>query len=913
MQKGVKMQDYLYSVIGFIAIAVQMIINYKIMFLPKKNTVRKAGKSYRMLMLSMLAYYITDAMWGVLAGANRISLLFADTTVYYVAMSSIIVCFYMYIVDYLEMKNQIALFFRWFGRGFFVLEIVFLIINFIYPCFFWFDQNDAYVAGPVRYIALWVQIAMFAFSSFITLFNALKAEGTGRNRHLAIFFFSLAMFIAILFQEKYPLLPFYALGCLIGSCVLHVYVVGDEQEEAAHLLSNYKQAILSEALIALEANLSKDELYYGVWKDDDGREIRLEDVVGLTLPCSYSQYQKACCEKYVLANNRDFLNSTDIGQLLEIFNSGTTEVTYDYEATTLSGKNAWLRRSVAMIRNQNGDVIAYTNVKDISPIVAQKTREDAYIHALATEYDSISIVEISNDDKQKDRVLVHSRLTDNLAALIDEETANEEFYSKKLDLMLRFVHPDDRNFFYEKTRKEAVLQMISKGRTQIVNFRIMKKNDSYLYYQLCFVPLRESDGNLTNVIACMKNVDEEVRKELQDRQELENARYAAEAASRAKSAFLFNMSHDIRTPMNAILGYTDIAIKHSDDPSGVSDALKKIKIAGNHLLNLINDILEMSRIESDKLEIADEPMDIHTLIEGIDQMSSALAVSKGIDFKTEICNITDPYIYMDELHTNEVLINLTSNAIKYTPEGGKVRFTVTQTAPTVEGKAVLRFDIADNGIGMSEEFQKHLFESFTREKTSTVSKQQGAGLGLSIVKKIVDLAGGTISVKSRQNEGSTFTVIMPVRVMDKDAVKAFENSKNSTDISPDAFRFANKKVLLVEDNAMNREIATSILEEAGLIADTAEDGELAVKIVKEKGTDYYDFILMDIQMPVMDGYETTTAIRALPGGEKIIIIALSANAFDEDIRKSVQIGMNAHIAKPINVKELFATLARILA
>lgn len=906
------MQDYLYSVMGCVAIAVQLIINFKIMFRPGNNAVRKAGRAYRMLMISMLAYYVTDALWGVLAGANWILFLFADTTVYYVAMSSIIVCFYMYIVDYLEMKNMRARFFRWFGRIFFILEIISLIVNFFCRCFFWFDEKDAYVAGPIRYIALWVQIAMFAFSSIITLFDSLKTEGASRKRHLAIFFFSLVMFVAIIFQEKYPLLPFYALGCLVGSCVLHVYVVGDEQEEASNMLSNYKQAILSEALIALEANLSRDELYYGVWKDDEGNVISLRDMIGLELPCRNSEYQKACYEKYVTANNSDYLDSTDTNRLLEIFNNGTTEITYDYEAKTLSGKAAWLRRSVAMIRNQDGDVIAYTNVKDISAIVAQKTRENAYMRALATEYDSIAIVEVSNTEKHNDRVLIHGRLTDNLAALIDEETVNEEFYSKKLDLMLRFVHPDDRDQFYAKTRKEKVLQAITENRTQVVNFRIVKNSEDYVYYQLCFVPFRDEDGNLTGVIAGMKNVDDMVRKEQQDRQELENAKYAAESASRAKSAFLFNMSHDIRTPMNAILGYTDIAIKHSDNRVRVDDSLEKIKIAGGHLLNLINDILEMSRIESDKLEIIDEPMDIRKLIKGVEQMSSSLAIPKSIDFKTEISDIANPYLYIDELHANEVLINLTSNAIKYTPSGGKVRFIVRQAGPVADGKTVLHFAVRDNGIGMSEEFQQHLFESFSREKTSTVSRQQGAGLGLSIVKKIVDLAGGSISVTSRQNEGSTFTVEMPLRVMDEEAVRKYEESNMPVDISGDLISFENKKVLLVEDNAMNREIATSILEEAGLVVDTAEDGEFAVKAVMEKGLEHYDFILMDIQMPVMDGYETTKAIRELPGGDKVIIIALSANAFEEDIKKSVQMGMNAHVAKPINVTKLFETLTQIL-
>ena len=906
------MQDYLYSVIGLVSIAVQLIINYKVMFIPESNNGRKAGKIYRMLMLSALAYYITDAFWGILAGLNWIPLLFMDTTVYYVAMSLIIVCFYKYIVEYLEMKDWKSRFFDLLGIGFFVLEIIFLVINAFRPCFFWFDENDAYIAGPVRYIALWVQIAMFAFSSLITLLDALKTEETGRKRHLAIFFFSLIMLVAIIFQERYPLLPFYALGCLLGSCVLHVYVAGDEQDEASHQLSNYKQAILSDAVIALEVNLSRDELYYGVWKDDAGAEVPLEEIIGLRTPCSYDEYIAIWNSRFVRQDSAGrFTVNTGREHLLECFHSGLSEVTFDYQAKTLSGKSTWLRRSIAMTRNRDGDVIAYTNVKDISAIVAQKAREDAYMHALATEYDSIAIVEVTNDDKRNDRVLIHGRLTDRLAELIDEETAREEIYSKKLDLMLRFVHPDDREQFYAETRREKVLQASSENRTQVVNFRIMKKSGDYVYYQLCFVPLRDAAGKPTGVVAGMKNVDSEVRKERKARQELETARYAAEAASRAKTAFLFNMSHDIRTPMNAILGYTEVALKHRDDRARVDSSLEKIRTAGVHLLNLINDILEMSRIESDRMEISDEPSDLRKLIEGVDQMSSSLAIPKSIDFKTEVGSLANPYVYTDELRANEVLINLTSNAIKYTPAGGKVRLRVHQISPVTEGKTVFRFAVEDNGIGMSEEFQQHLFEAFSREKTSTVSKQQGAGLGLSIVKRIVDLAGGTISVRSRQNEGSTFTVEMPVRIMEEEAIRQYEEANKPVDLSDRECSLADKKVLLVEDNEMNREIATEILQEAGLTVDTAEDGAFAVKAIEENGTDAYDFVLMDIQMPVMDGYEATKAIRALPGGDKVTIIALSANAFEEDVQKSLASGMNAHVAKPIDVNTLLETMKRL--
>ena len=389
-------------------------------------------------------------------------------------------------------------------------------------------------------------------------------------------------------------------------------------------------------------------------------------------------------------------------------------------------------------------------------------------------------------------------------------------------------------------------------------------------------------------------------------QMLESAR--AEASNAAKTAFLFNMSHDIRTPMNAIIGFTNIGLTHAEDSARVKDSLEKIKISSEHLLNLINDILEMSRIEAGKLELSQEPTDLMHMLKAIDQMNHSLALSKSIDYTTNIESIDNRYVYTDELHINEVIINLTSNAIKYTKDGGKVSLTARQISAPADGVATYLFEIKDTGIGISKEFQEHLFESFSRENSSTVSRQQGAGLGLSIVKKITDLAGGTIEVDSTLGEGSTFTVRLPLKVMDEEAACRFVTDGQDESSANIAAALAGTRVLLVDDNELNRELATDILTAAGFQVETASDGELAVKAVKEKEFFYYDFILMDIQMPVMDGYEATAAIRALPGGESLSIIALSANAFKEDIQKSLDAGMNAHVAKPIDVRTLLSTM-----
>lgn len=411
-----------------------------------------------------------------------------------------------------------------------------------------------------------------------------------------------------------------------------------------------------------------------------------------------------------------------------------------------------------------------------------------------------------------------------------------------------------------------------------VNYRMKDRDGEYRWFHSAGRMIRNEDGS-GEFFGIHVDITSQIEEQLKQQDLLEEALVAADAANNAKTRFLFNMSHDIRTPMNAILGYTDIALNHIDENSRVIDSLRKIKTSGGHLLSLINDILEMSRIEAGRMEIVNIPVIVYEATESIVNMSQALATAKDITFSTEIGNLPNPYIYSDELHTNQIIINLISNAIKYTSPGGTVDYRVEQTSNPIDSIAYYRITVKDNGIGMSEEFQKHLFESFSREETASVSKQEGAGLGLAIVKKIVDLTGGTISVRSKQGEGSVITVELPLKVMDDAAVEAFEVSRHTDGKVSKDISLGGKKILLVEDNEMNREIATEILSDTGLVVETAEDGALAVRKFAEKGALYYDFILMDIQMPVMNGYEATAEIRKLPGGGSVPIIALSANAF----------------------------------
>ena len=402
------------------------------------------------------------------------------------------------------------------------------------------------------------------------------------------------------------------------------------------------------------------------------------------------------------------------------------------------------------------------------------------------------------------------------------------------------------------------------------------------------------------------------RKAANDTQEL-NAKLQiaaenAESANRAKSTFLFNMSHDIRTPMNAIIGYADLASRHSDDPAKLKKYMENIQVCGQNLLMLLNNVLDLARIENDKTEMEYSVSDIEKDFRNCLAMFRNQADSKGQTL-TVTTQLPYPYIYADIPHLTEVWTNLVSNAVKYTGAGGTIRCGVTQKPGEKEGWCDTVVTVADNGIGMSQEFQKHIFEPFERERTSTVSKVEGSGIGMGIVKKLVGLMGGTVEVESKIGVGSTFTVTIPCRIASEDEIQA------KREINPsDQKCLCGTRILLTEDNDLNAEIATELLQEEGCTVDRAKDGVECVDMLEKAANGTYQLILMDVQMPVMNGYDATKKIRRMDDPQKanIPIVAMTANAFSEDRQVALDAGMNDHIAKPINMSVLVPTLRKYL-
>lgn len=409
-----------------------------------------------------------------------------------------------------------------------------------------------------------------------------------------------------------------------------------------------------------------------------------------------------------------------------------------------------------------------------------------------------------------------------------------------------------------------------------------------------------------------KNLGEITRqKEIIEADEIElvAAKDAANMASRAKSTFLFNMSHDIRTPMNAILGYSDRMLRHIDDEEIVADSARKIKSSGEYLLSLINDVLDMARIESDKTKIEPTINDIKAKGLLLCDVFEVDMQKKDLTFNVDFNGIKDNLVWYDTLKLRQVMLNLISNAVKYTQVGGTITHTVRQLPSDIPGNAKFEIVVADNGMGMSQEFLDHIFDQFSRSDDSITKETQGTGLGMSIVGKIIDLMNGKIDIQSEVGKGTKITVFLDLKIATEEEIREYyaANEPVKKEISLEGLR-----ILLVDDNELNREIAQDILTEEGcIVVDIAENGKIAVEKVAESSKGKYDVVLMDVQMPVMDGYEATKVIRELENKDlaNIPIVAMTANAFDEDRQNALNAGMNAHIAKPIDISVLARTLS----
>ena len=618
-----------YSIIGILATVVLIINNRDVLWGKDDYTKTPTYKAYCHLLYGILAYLITDMLWGILEAQQLITLVYIDTVIHFIAMATAVMLWTRYVIVYLGNRKGFGKFLYYTGILFLCFEIVIVITNSFTPVLFSFDSKGEYHAGIARYITLFIQIILFLLTSLYTLINAPKTSGADRRRHLTIGLFGSAITIFICVQLFYPLLPFYAIGYLLGTCLLHSFVVEDEKDE-------YREA-------------------------------------------------------------------------------------------------------------------------------------------------------------------------------------------------------------------------------------------------------------------------------------LKKALHAAEEASKAKSSFLSSMSHEIRTPMNAIIGINNIALNDPTTNDKTKEYLKKIGTSAEHLLEIINDILDMSRIESGKLTLKNETFLLSKEINQVNTIISGQCNEKNINYSFNVNGSINGYYTGDAMKLKQVLINILGNSVKFTSEGGSIKFTIDEVSETGATKSY-RFIISDTGIGMSEEYLPHIFDAFSQEDNASTSKYGSTGLGMPITKSIVEMMKGQIKVESEKGKGTTFTLTITFNKSEKkDLSDASSENITKTDASTDE-ALKGKRILLAEDIAINAEIMVAILSSKGLETDVAENGRIAVDLFTSHDPGYYMAIFMDMKMPEVDGLEAARLIRNSehPDAKNIPIIALTANAFDEDVQKSHEAGMNDHLSKPVEPEIIFKTLGKYI-
>ncbi|MBQ3281012.1 MAG: transporter substrate-binding domain-containing protein [Eubacterium sp.] len=542
-------------------------------------------------------------------------------------------------------------------------------------------------------------------------------------------------------------------------------------------------------------------------------------------------------------------------------------------------------------------------------ILIHDRRQDKMITALASDYRSVYHVDLDKNDAVCYR-----------ADSGDKEQTPKGKHFRYLERFTWYaenkVAEDYREGFLEFIDPDNVRKALADN--AIIAYRYLVHRNGKEYYEMIrMAGVRHPDDRKDHIVHAvglgLTVIDEEMRDTLAKNQALKEALDEAQQASKAKTAFLSNMSHEIRTPMNAIIGLDTIALSDPDISDETRDRLEKIDSSAHHLLGLINDILDISRIESGKLTLKDEEFSLRQIIEQVNTLISAEAQDKGLTYECDIRGDIGEYYSGDDLKLKQVLINILGNAVKFTDAGGSVRFIVEKTR-AFDNKTSFRFTMRDTGAGMDESFIPEMFQPFTQENSGAANRYGSTGLGMAISKSIVEMMDGTIDVKSKKGEGTTFIVQVTLLDSDRKSEKQPDEKATSGFVIEDD-QLAGRHVLIAEDMAVNAEIIKELLNMKGIESDHAENGRICVDMFSKNPEGYYDAILMDMRMPEMDGLEATKGIRAMDrkDAKRIPIIALTANAFDEDIKQSLQAGMNAHLSKPVEPEHLYQTLGELIS
>lgn len=659
----------------------------------------------------------------------------------------------------------------------------------------------------------------------------------------------------------------------------------DEQKKAERLYLDqlrFSNGINDENLIAKgRYNLTTNEIEYYIPKS--------RDAISLSEFENYDDFVKKICG-YAIQNEdeKQLKRMFDREALFHNFTGGITNFSYEYQRK-LEGQDAiWVScRIKTFMHPETEELIAFSYTYDITANILER---NIISQITNVEYDYLALLYVK---KGAMRMYNIKQGEENTILYRYHE------YGKGIEYMIRkIVVPEEQENVLAATKLETIQKHLDETGSYQCMFSILGKDGKRLRKRLQYCYLDETKEI---VLVSRSDITEVYEQEQKQLEQLKNALEEAKKANKAKTEFLSRMSHDIRTPMNGIIGLTTLAKDEINHPEEMLEYLNKIDSSSQFLLGLINDILDMTKIESGSVTLKREPYPLEELIQEIDTLIRPICCAKDIHFEIRTEDLAYNCVQWDKLRMNQILFNLLSNAVKFTPPGGKVTFLI-QHVERKDNIVKIRFIVRDTGIGIGEEFREHMFEPFSQERQT--EKVSGTGLGLAIVKNLVSLMGGTITLKSEPEKGSEFTVELETEVCEN----LVEKEKQEQEI--DDSLLEGKKVLLCEDHPVNMQIAKKLLEKKGMIVVCAKNGLEALRTFEEATEDEYDVVLMDILMPVMDGLEATRKIRALPRSDAkmVPIIAMTANAFQEDVRKSLEAGMNAHLAKPIDYVQLFRTL-----
>ena len=890
-----------YSAIGLIAVFVLLIVNQDILLNPKEVYEKPVWKVYRRFLIAVLVYYLTDILWGILDSKKLDKLLFADTTIYFVAMSVGIFLWAQFTIAYLHEETSFGHFIVFTGRLIAGSITILVIANIFYPILFVVTEDCIYKALPVRYGVLVSQILMFILISlyaFTSMFRMKKEEARAR-RYQILASFGVIMAVLLFIQLLFPLLPVYAIGYMLGTCMLHTFVAADEKEEYKRgLEETEKITVLKDTIVSLLNNMPG---------------------MAFTKDAKTGEYL-ACNNQFLAYANK--INSDSIVGLTdsEIFDEETTNhfketdkvalklskpYVYFEDVLDATGNQRQLQTTKLKYRDTSGRLCILGMCQDVTDMVSiqheHAMTKEAYEQAVSTGlmYSNIAqtlardYIDMYYINKDTEEYIEYQNGEGDMP--LAEIRRGWHFFSDCKKELAEKVYPDDREAFLQAMNRKTLMKALDRKNTFVMTYRQNSENGP-VYVNMKISTMDDK----SYIIMGITDVDAEMKETMAKNEALSEALQYAERANQAKTTFISGMSHEIRTPLNSIIGLETLALKDNDLNSETRGYLEKIGDSANHLLSVVNDILDMSRIEAGKVVLHKTEFSFGSMLEQLSNMVMGQCRNKGLKYECEVINKVEGLYIGDDMKLKEVLLNILSNAIKYTEAPGDIKLSVEKVAE-FENYSTIRFCIKDTGIGMDKDYLPKIFDDYSQEKGTKKTKYGSTGLGMAITKRIVEMMGGSISVKSEKGVGSEFVVTI-----------VLQNAEDQNDSLGRKIDPKNLHILVVDDDPIEAEHARVVLEEVGIKAETCTSGQEALRKMEVGHAKHkpYNLVLMDWNMPGMSGLETSAEVNKLYRNESTIV-ALTAYNWDDIKEEAESVGVENHLTKPLFAASIIENFERI--